>query len=352
MLKVNKNKVFVIHDFDGRTYYRALEVENKLIYLNSRPFRFFFRDIIKHRTLKIDTLKSLFYFFTIPFRSGDNVILAMAPYNFRFIFYSYLCRKNKVVYHTSWPYWQEVTPFYYSEKLNSILKLIWVGGLTKFYKKIAVTTAAQKSLSTFLDQGEVEQIYHVVDCQQIPKEILSKKWNESFNIGFLGRICPEKGVDLFIQLSNSFISKEINYWIAGSGSSIKDVEKESSSRNDFDYIGFLNERSKVSDFLRGLNFLILPSLKSDKWEELFGLVIIEAMSQGVIVITTDHVGPCEIINSGIDGFVISEILFVETAVNIINNDQNKYSFEYIASNAVLRAADFSLPVICEKWKIF
>jgi hypothetical protein len=32
--------------------------------------------------------------------------------------------------------------------------------------------------------------------------------------------------------------------------------------------------------------------------------------------------------------------------------QNKYSFEHIASNAVLRAVDFSLPVIYEKWKIF
>jgi glycosyltransferase involved in cell wall biosynthesis len=47
--------------------------------------------------------------------------------------------------------------------------------------------------------------------------------------------------------------------------------------------------------MREHDVLLLPSLRTDGWEELFGMVIIEAMACGVVPITTDHVGPREIL---------------------------------------------------------
>ena len=56
---------------------------------------------------------------------------------------------------------------------------------------------------------------------------------------------------------------------------------------------------RVLELMRSHDVLIFPSLF-----EGFGLVITEAMSQGMVVITTPHTAGPDVINDGLDGFIV------------------------------------------------
>jgi glycosyltransferase involved in cell wall biosynthesis len=66
-----------------------------------------------------------------------------------------------------------------------------------------------------------------------------------------------------------------------------------------DRVSWLGERDDVSELVRALDVLLLPS-----WEEPFGRSLIEAMALGVPVIATNVGGPPEIITDGREGYLL------------------------------------------------
>ncbi|QTH72547.1 hypothetical protein [Pseudoalteromonas xiamenensis] len=138
------SKIYILHDFDGRPYYKAVEKSHDIQYLNTRPFRFAIRDLVKNKKLTKDTINSLLFLFKMPFLGGENIILAMAPFNFRVIFYGMLSYRNRVHYHTSWPFWHGHVPFEYPRPVRKLLQKIWMNLLNSFESRIAVTAGASK----------------------------------------------------------------------------------------------------------------------------------------------------------------------------------------------------------------
>src|SRR3984957_3235194 len=59
-------------------------------------------------------------------------------------------------------------------------------------------------------------------------------------------------------------------------------------------------RSNVTDVYRALDIFVLPSRKPEP----FGLVTVEAMTQGRAVIATNHGGTCELIQEGVTGMLV------------------------------------------------
>ena len=64
------------------------------------------------------------------------------------------------------------------------------------------------------------------------------------------------------------------------------------------YHGFKKNKSDLRELYLKSSFIILPSKKQSDWEELFGISLIEAMYCGLIPISSNHIGPKEIINHG------------------------------------------------------
>ena len=83
-------KVIVLHDFDGKPYFKALEQVADVVYLNTRPFRFMLRDLLKYRKIQRETLNSLLFLFKLPFVRQQTILLGMAPFNIRLLIYSFL----------------------------------------------------------------------------------------------------------------------------------------------------------------------------------------------------------------------------------------------------------------------
>ncbi|MBU2634010.1 MAG: glycosyltransferase family 4 protein, partial [Nanoarchaeota archaeon] len=73
-----------------------------------------------------------------------------------------------------------------------------------------------------------------------------------------------------------------------------------------EFLGEINDRKELAEVYRNSDIFILNSYKTPEWEEIFGRVLIEAMSSGLAVISTDCIGPKEIIRDGWNGFLIEQ----------------------------------------------
>ena len=116
-----------------------------------------------------------------------------------------------------------------------------------------------------------------------------------FVIGYLARICPEKGlhllVDAFYRLTNRFGSDNVQLKIAGYLGKkdepyleglIEQIDRWGLS-DAFDYWGEVDRHQKI-DFLNGLHVLSVPTT----YKEPKGLFILEALANGVPVVQPRH----------------------------------------------------------------
>jgi glycosyltransferase involved in cell wall biosynthesis len=346
-----KNKIYILHDFNGKPYYKALEKNTNIVYLNTRPFRFLIRDIIKYKTIQDETIESLKFFLKLPFHKDKVIMIAMAPFNYRMIIYSLLFKKNTMYYHTSWPYWiNKNIPFSYGNIINKLLKYLWKYYLLKFDKIIAVTKASKKELEIFISHKNIKQIYHTVDIKTIDDKLMTNKnKNKIINICFIGRLTEEKGIYNILRLIEEYSQNpNVKFHIIGDG-----ILKDKFDKNNFSnlsFYGYVSSRTEVRNILEKSDIFILPSLRTKIWEELFGIVVIEAMSQGNVVISTNHIGPTEIITHNENGFLFTESEYDKKIILIINKVIEDKNFIYKhAISAINKSRQFSIKKISNDW---
>jgi glycosyltransferase involved in cell wall biosynthesis len=108
---------------------------------------------------------------------------------------------------------------------------------------------------------------------------------ESLVIGYIGRLVPEKGIDVLLEA----VAPLKGPWelrILGSGPDEERLEKMAQ------WLGILPRvtfdlpvpSTQMPYYYAGLDVLVLPSRTRPNWKEQFGRVLIEAMACGVIVI--------------------------------------------------------------------
>jgi glycosyltransferase involved in cell wall biosynthesis len=123
-------------------------------------------------------------------------------------------------------------------------------------------------------------------------------------LAFLGRISPEKRVDLAIEIARRVgmtlkIAAKIDradrdYFDATIAPLLSDAHVE--------FIGEIGEAEKAV-FLGGAHALLFPI----DWEEPFGLVMIEAMACGTPVIAFRRGSVPEVIDHGVTGFIVDSL---------------------------------------------
>jgi glycosyltransferase involved in cell wall biosynthesis len=116
---------------------------------------------------------------------------------------------------------------------------------------------------------------------------------EGFSIGYLARICPEKGLmnlcEAFVRLRNEGRAcrlKAAGYLGAADRPYFRKVIaylRSEGVEDEFDYAGEVSRDGKF-DFLRALHLFSVPTV----YPEAKGLYILEAMACGVSVVQPDH----------------------------------------------------------------
>ena len=124
-----------------------------------------------------------------------------------------------------------------------------------------------------------------VDTEVYRMQTNVQQIGSSLNIGFVGRLVYEKGVDLLIHAMTR-MPKDVRLNVYGSGpelSALLDLT-ESLQIQDRVLIAPWMASDKIPSLLHTFDVLVLPSRTTARWKEQFGRVLIEAMSSGVPVI--------------------------------------------------------------------
>ena len=120
-------------------------------------------------------------------------------------------------------------------------------------------------------------------------------------LGVLGRLSPEKGQDLLLKAFAGAlrVRPEATMLVVGDGPEAGSLKAQTRALGIEARVRFCGHQSAIRDYLEALDLLVLPSRSE-------GLpnVVLEAMCVGVPVLATDVGGVREIIEDGMNGWIV------------------------------------------------
>lgn len=297
------NKIFVIHEYGAESHYIGLqefcnERRVSLEFYEFRPLYQLLKSIYK-KDFKLFLRSINNFFFLLKLFVGlekkSLFVIGMAPYDWRVIYLNFLLGRRKYYLHTSWPFWNSL---YTPKKVKfSLVWRNWELFVSKLSGVFAVTESVKLS---FLDKypefkpENISVVYHSIDniIFDLAKNFFSKEKKEKkeIRILYVGRIEKAKGLDLICKLIRRYSNQNVIFDLVGDGDF-----KVFPSKN-LNLHGYISDKKEIANLMLKSDILILPSRKTDNWQELFGMVIIEGMCCGVFPIVTDHIGPKEILH--------------------------------------------------------
>ena len=200
----------------------------------------------------------------------------------------------------------------------------------KYYRntsKIVVTTEAQRThmLSHGFEQGHLVKIpnFRSIDNKiEDQIEVGNKTQQNSFVIKSLGRFVKKKGFDNLIKAVANLRDKGmlVSLQIAGSGPEKASLSEIINERRHTDEIQLHEWVDDVSAFLNNADLFVLPSL-----DEPFGLVILDAMSTEVPILSTKTQGPLEILSTETCYFLnASDPFEIAKKIELIIKDPSRF----------------------------
>jgi len=161
----------------------------------------------------------------------------------------------------------------------------WIGRvLTPFWNKMETRSLQDADMvipisSSMVKLGEEIKLRNMVEVIPIGVDTDSFKpinveRSKEFTVGYVGRLAPEKGIGILLRIMKAM--PDTKFLVAGRNQ-IKDLKFPKNTT----YLGRLNFK-EMPQFYNSIDTLILPS-----FTEAQGLVILEALSCGVPVVTSN-----------------------------------------------------------------
>ncbi|MBU1204264.1 MAG: glycosyltransferase [Nanoarchaeota archaeon] len=219
-----------------------------------------------------------------------NIILGFNPYD-NIIYYLIILKflRKNIIFDTSWAYWDTKK---YVKKPILISRFLW-----KLFLKKTKTFSCNKTALNSLKHYGIKPYYlpHSINTDLFgPKAKKSKE----IKVLYVGRLIREKGIKGIIKASEKF--PECTFVFVGDGPLKRIINKKNTMHLPF------VKNTGLSDIYNSSDIFILNSYSTKKWEEWFGISLIEAMSCGLSCISTNCVGPKEIIKNNKDGILIPQ----------------------------------------------
>lgn len=332
---MNKTKIRIIHETNPQKYFPALfelAETGQIELVGAHRYsvvKEWMRAWLVDRTPFLkrckNTFNDLLFRLRIPFVKDETIILGFAPWDWRLLIYRFLADRNRIIYHTSWHDWRlDSTPCqpkilwfkrYMQKKWHAFVNLSQV-------KVIAVTQDAAKTVAK--ETGVIASVIpHAVPSpffEAAKNRISSEKG--PLRLLYVGEVSEKKGIRILLKLLDEFKEQEVTLTVVGNGPLVHLVKNGSDQVN---YLGQISDRAKLARIMAEHDILMLLSQKTKNWEELFGIVIIEAIASGCAIIATDHIGPRGILGNvgGVGLFSESDYEGICSKLRAIKSDSVK-----------------------------
>ena len=154
-----------------------------------------------------------------------------------------------------------------------------VAGGERTYKSLRMAGCREEQFVDSIDSGVLDRLY------ESPRLIQT-----GVNLRFYqnGRLVPHKGTDLVIR-SLKLTKNPVQFDIIGHGPELENLKRltaELGLEDRVNFVGWIPDHSKVAEALRHYRAFVFPSLA-----EANGIVVQEAMAQGMPVIALNWGGP-------------------------------------------------------------
>lgn len=258
----------------------------------------------------------------------DRVFIDVCPLNpvVLYLLVLKMTGKNRIVYNTSYPYWGESYAYVNNRLFIRILEPLWLSFISDI-KIRTVNSAAYEFLSRRGKKDYVEKIPHSVNKDEFyPTNITS----EGFTVLFVGKVMYKKGVDMILELAEDL--PDVRFVVVGDGDKYRDLAKR--KPENLEMYGYIEDESALNTLYNLSDVFVLPSRRVSNWEELFGIVLIEAMATGTPVVSSDCIGPEDIITDGRDGMLFEKSNYSEFKDRITLLRSNADYRKRISDNAI------------------
>lgn len=145
---------------------------------------------------------------------------------------------------------------------------------------IAVTNVAKQALiEEGVDPNKITVIPMGVDTKRFRPG--KKKRKNPINILFVGRLVPEKGVEELLQSYQELkkLYPKLKLTMIGSGPLINKCKKAGATIKQIPY-------SKIHLEYQAADIFCLPNKPTKTWQEQYGMVLVEALSSGLPIVTS------------------------------------------------------------------
>ncbi len=342
-------KIYVLHEYGSDSHYNGLLAlcEQNGIELVFREFRFIhlIGSGIEHRNLKriLKQLVNFIFLLSLLFTKGKTVVLGMHPYDWKLPILEFLLRKHKIYYHSSFTAWNPNDMEKYRNTSERKIKRIKDFVRNYTIHIFAVTQKAKSSICSFtgVEDDNVSVVYHSYKFPLKPD--MTPPINHYI---YVGRMDKQKGIEEICEYFS--LHPSLILTLIGDGDDIAYIKQMASKYSNIQYAGYVKGLSNLVPYYQNNAYFILNSKRTKEWEELFGQVLIEAMSCGCVPVSVNHSGPKEIISDLEDGFLFEESQLVNMLDRVVALDEDHYL--KIRANAIKKGQQFSASSIAKRWE--
>lgn len=316
--------------------FREFSIESKMFKsLMKFNFKLFQKQLINARFLR-----------SLSKNKGWKIVLGIAPYDYKLPGLLKKLEHHQVYYHTSLTNW-DGSYIPNTKHLTPNLVQKWKEFIEETSQHIfAVSEKTKSELEKVyqISSNKISVVYHSLNTKHFNHSKSNQNFNSDLEFIYAGRLISNKGLEELLKFFANNPNKKLK--IAGKGKLKNLVEEYSKKYQNIIYLGQISNPDELATHFGKSHYLILNSKKSGKWEELFGMVIIEAMACGTIPIATTHTGPKEIIENKASGFLVNEN---EMSDFLANLSPNSYS-EEMRQNAIEASKKYQIENIAQNWK--
>lgn len=324
-------KIYIIHPARSAQHYRALVGWHKykivIMGFAANPLRHLSR--FKLRRFFYALLDQLNWFILQKISRDQIIIWSLEAFSDKVKQIVPLAKHHQLIYQTSWAGWSK-NDFIFSGTPE--IRETWLNLLKKI-KVVTVTENSQKQLQGILKSGK--NVFHIP--HSVNYEIYRHCGEPKAGILFVGRFSLEKNFDFIKKIIEAFPQQKFTF--VGCGEELNKI-------NDYSNVtihNYVEKPKELAWFFKKAKLLILPSIY-----ELFGMVLLEAMSARTVVISAPNTGPAEIIKHHNNGYLLPLKIeeWIRTIQEILKHDQEQLLNR--AEKDIITKYDYH--IIRQKWE--